>query len=38
MRGLKAFPVISGSPSMLYVPVYTALSDAEAITLRLEML
>ena len=34
----RAFPGNTGSPEMLYLFVFTALSDAEAITLRLEML
>ncbi|WLS02951.1 hypothetical protein [Shinella oryzae] len=33
-----AFPVNSGSPEMLQIPIFTALSDAEATSLRLEML
>ncbi len=35
---VRAFPAITGSPPMLSVFVLAALSDAEAITLRLEML
>ncbi len=34
----RAFPVIIGSPEILYPFVFAALSDAEANTLRLEML
>jgi len=33
-----AFPVNTGSPEMLQLFVFAALSDAEAIMLRLEML
>jgi hypothetical protein len=34
----RAFPAITGLPSMLYALVLVALSDAEAITLRQEIL
>lgn len=34
----RAFPVKTGSPAILYAFVYSALSDDEAISLRLEML
>ncbi|UDF32010.1 UNVERIFIED_ORG: hypothetical protein LHK14_23520 (plasmid) [Roseateles sp. XES5] len=37
-KEFRAFPVKSGSPEMLWLFVFTALSDAEAIPLRLEML
>jgi hypothetical protein len=36
--GVGAFPVNTGSPEKLCLFVFSALSDAEAIPLRLEML
>jgi len=38
VRASRAFPVNTGSPEMLYPFVLAALSYAEAIPLRLEML
>jgi biotin synthase-related radical SAM superfamily protein len=37
-RATPSAQSISGSPEMLWILVFTALSDAEAISLRLEML